>query len=196
VIFQEKLLKVLKCYNFLWVQRRRNCSPATSFANCVMTLYLLKVHLRTFLSIPIIQKCQILSCDTLVANERYVHVRHAARINIWTLLFGMCLMNPAFAWFPAKDWRTERKQRIHDFCVWKKKDRPTPDEYQATYNLTHFKENRWKCERAVHSESGVILASSANTIDALAQILIHLLHLRYPHCVISVIWNSFWRRGA
>ena len=72
VIFQEKLLKVLKCYNFLWVQRRHNCSPAASFANCVMTLYLLKVHLRTFLSIPITQKCQILSSGTLVANEPYV----------------------------------------------------------------------------------------------------------------------------
>jgi hypothetical protein len=48
VIFQEKLLEVLKCYNFLWVQRRHNCSPASSFANCVMTLYLLKVHLQTF----------------------------------------------------------------------------------------------------------------------------------------------------
>ena len=72
VIFQEKLLKVLKCYNFLWVQQRHNCSPAVSFANCVMTLYLLKVHLQTFLSIPITQKCQILSCDTLVANEWYV----------------------------------------------------------------------------------------------------------------------------
>jgi len=35
---QEKLLKVLKCYNFLWVQRRHNCSPAASFANCVDTL--------------------------------------------------------------------------------------------------------------------------------------------------------------
>jgi len=62
VIFQEILLKDLKCYNFLWVQRRHNCSPAASFANCVMTLYLLKVHLQTFLSIPITQKCQILSC--------------------------------------------------------------------------------------------------------------------------------------
>jgi len=70
--FQENLLKVLKCYNFLWVQRRHNCSPATGFTNCVMTLYLLKVHLQTFLSIPITQKCQILSCDTLVANERYI----------------------------------------------------------------------------------------------------------------------------
>ena len=41
VIFQEKLLKVLKCYKFLWVQRRHNCCPETSFTNCVMTLYLL-----------------------------------------------------------------------------------------------------------------------------------------------------------
>jgi len=37
-----------------------------------MPLYLLKVDLQTFLSIPITQKYQILSCDTLVANERYV----------------------------------------------------------------------------------------------------------------------------
>jgi hypothetical protein len=37
-----------------------------------MTLYLLKVQLQKFLSLPIIQKCQILSCDTLVASERSV----------------------------------------------------------------------------------------------------------------------------
>jgi hypothetical protein len=54
------------------VQRRHNCSPAASFTNCFMTLYLLKVHLQTFLSIPVTQKCQILICDTLVANERCV----------------------------------------------------------------------------------------------------------------------------
>jgi hypothetical protein len=71
VVFQEKCLKVLKCYNFPWVQRRHNCSPAASFANCVMTLYLLKVHLQMYLSIPVTQKCQILSCDTLVANEQH-----------------------------------------------------------------------------------------------------------------------------
>jgi hypothetical protein len=71
VIFQEKLLKVLKCCNFLWVQWRHNCSPAASFTNCVMTLYVLKAHLQTFLSIPVTQKCQILSCDAIVANERY-----------------------------------------------------------------------------------------------------------------------------
>jgi hypothetical protein len=76
--FQEKPLKVLKCYNFLGVQRRHNCSPAASFASCVMTLYLLKVRLQTFLSIAITQKCQILSCDTLVANERYVE-----KIQVW-----------------------------------------------------------------------------------------------------------------
>jgi len=56
VIFQEKRLRVLKCYNFLWVQRRHNFSPAAGFANCVITTYLLKVHLQTFLSIPITQK--------------------------------------------------------------------------------------------------------------------------------------------
>ena len=39
----------------------------------VMTLYLLKVHLQAFLSISITQKCQILSCDILVANERCVY---------------------------------------------------------------------------------------------------------------------------
>ena len=71
VIFQEKLLNLLKCYNFLWVQRRHNCSPAASFANCITTLYLLEVHLQTFISIPTTKKCQIVSCDTLVANERY-----------------------------------------------------------------------------------------------------------------------------
>ena len=74
VILQERLLKVLKCCNFLRVQRRHNCSPAASFANCVMTLYLLKVHLQTFLSIPITKKCQILSSDILVANERFVGI--------------------------------------------------------------------------------------------------------------------------
>ena len=58
VIFQEKCLKVLKCYNCLWVRRQHNCSPAASFANSVMKLYLLKVHLQMFLSIPITQKCQ------------------------------------------------------------------------------------------------------------------------------------------
>jgi hypothetical protein len=70
--FHEKRFNVLKCYNFLWVQKRDNCSPAASFANCIMTVYLLKVHLQTFLSTPLTQKCQILSCNTLVANERYL----------------------------------------------------------------------------------------------------------------------------
>ena len=40
------------------MQRQHNCSPAASFASCVMTLYLLKVHPQTFLSISLTQKCQ------------------------------------------------------------------------------------------------------------------------------------------
>ena len=90
VIFQEKLLKILKCYNFLWVQRRHDCFPAASFANCFMTLYLLKVLLQTFLSIPVTQKCQILSCDTLVANERYIAIPHVCRFLIfWKLCLSI-----------------------------------------------------------------------------------------------------------
>ena len=45
-----------------------------SSAHCIMTLYLLKVHLQMFLSIPITQKSQTLSCDTLVANERDIYI--------------------------------------------------------------------------------------------------------------------------
>jgi len=42
------------------------------FCKLFMTIYVLKVYLQTFLSITMTQKCQILSCDTLVANARYV----------------------------------------------------------------------------------------------------------------------------
>jgi hypothetical protein len=48
-----------------------------SFANFVMTLYLLKVHLQTFLSTLITQKYQILSCATLVADEQCVFLNIA-----------------------------------------------------------------------------------------------------------------------
>jgi hypothetical protein len=68
MIFQERLLKVLKCYDLLWVQRRHNCSPVASFANCAITLYPLKAYLQTFLSTPITQKYQILSCVTLLSQ--------------------------------------------------------------------------------------------------------------------------------
>jgi len=37
-----------------------------------MTLCLLKVHLQTFLSMPITQKCQISSCDSILLGVRYV----------------------------------------------------------------------------------------------------------------------------
>ena len=42
------------------------------FCKLRYTLYLLKVHLQTFLSLPVTQRRQILSCDTLVANERCI----------------------------------------------------------------------------------------------------------------------------
>ena len=87
VIFKEKILKVLKCYTFLWVQRRQNCSPAASFGNCLMTLYLLKVHLQKFLSIPIHQKFQILICDTLVANERYICIYICMYVYIYVYIY-------------------------------------------------------------------------------------------------------------
>ena len=85
VIFQENLLKVLKYCNFYESERRHNCSPAASFANCFMTLYLLKVYLQTFLSTPKTQKCHILSCDILVANER--HIWHSGMSHFTTTLY-------------------------------------------------------------------------------------------------------------
>ena len=42
IFFQERLLKVLKCYNFLWAWWRHKGSPAASVADRVMTSYLLK----------------------------------------------------------------------------------------------------------------------------------------------------------
>jgi hypothetical protein len=85
VIFQEKRLTVLKCYNFLSVQLRRNCSPAASFANSVMTLYLLKVHLQKYLSIPVTQKWQTLelwhSCckSAIWSRHRRLHAEGICR---------------------------------------------------------------------------------------------------------------------
>jgi hypothetical protein len=46
-----------------------------------MKLYLLKVHLQTFLSTKITKKCQILSCDTLVAKERHYVLSYSKYIS-------------------------------------------------------------------------------------------------------------------
>jgi len=111
VTFQERLLKILKCYNFLWVQRRHNCSPAASFANCVMTSYLLKVHLQTFLSIPINQKCQILNGDTLVANERHVQYMYNFCLE-WPILWPPRILTFP-PWTPcvrSTEWWRQEKQ--------------------------------------------------------------------------------------
>ena len=71
-IFHGKSLKILKCYNFVRVQRRHNCSPAASFVNCVMTLYLLKKCIcRRFFLYQKLKNAQILNCDTFVVNGRY-----------------------------------------------------------------------------------------------------------------------------
>ena len=93
VIFQKEHLKDLNCYTIMWVRQRNDCSPAANFANCVMTLYLLKVHLQMFPSIPITQICQILCCDPLVANvlsgELNACVFTALGVNVflWYLLY-------------------------------------------------------------------------------------------------------------
>jgi len=94
VIFQEKLLNALKCYNFLWVQRRHNCSPAASFANCGMSLYLLKVHLQTFLSIPVTQKCQISSYDSVLLGLWYVRSKWTQKSPLfwWTSACGFSVV--------------------------------------------------------------------------------------------------------
>jgi hypothetical protein len=47
-----------------------------------MTLYLLKVHLQTFHIIPINKECQILTCDTLVANERHMRAILVSVLNL------------------------------------------------------------------------------------------------------------------
>jgi len=73
VIFHKKCLTVLKCYTLLWVQRRHNCSPAASFTTALW--HLLK-SASANVSTPITRKCQMSSCDTLVANERYARHRH------------------------------------------------------------------------------------------------------------------------
>jgi len=86
------------CYLVLWEQWQHNCSPAASFANCVMTLYLLKVHMQTFLSIPVTQKCQILSCDNLVANEQNGHcimwptLLSCSSVLLLCVSQGMCIL--------------------------------------------------------------------------------------------------------
>jgi hypothetical protein len=92
------------------MQRRHNCSLAASFANCVMTLYLLKVHLQTFLCIPITQKSQILSCDPLIANERYklIAAYYHCQLRVCGLYlhsYGHCLLNTLM--FPSTDLQNE-----------------------------------------------------------------------------------------
>jgi len=89
VIFQERLLKVLKCYNFLsatttqLLSSRKFCKlrydtipvkSASANVSIPITLGLgvSGPPMQIYLSIAITQKCQILICDTLVTNGQYV----------------------------------------------------------------------------------------------------------------------------
>jgi hypothetical protein len=73
VIFQEKGLEVSKSYNFLSATTTQLLSNG-EICKLLYDTVPIKVHLQTFLSILITQKCQILNCDTLVAHERYINV--------------------------------------------------------------------------------------------------------------------------
>jgi hypothetical protein len=98
------------------MQRQHNCSPAARFANCVVTLYLLKVHLQTFLSLLITQKCQILCCDTLVENERYkVFRKHYFNMMkaIWCDIAIKISQSSSWYWL-ANHWiNTRNKQKAY-----------------------------------------------------------------------------------
>jgi hypothetical protein len=55
--------------------------------------------MQTFLSIPKTQKCQILSCDTLVANERYyftnkIIFQHVARMGEKKIVYRCLVGKP------------------------------------------------------------------------------------------------------
>ena len=89
VILQDKLLKVWSAIIFYECNEDTTALQRRVFANCVMTLQLLKVRLQTCLSIPLTQKCQIFSCDTLVANEWYGK-------NTPSVLFGSSVTNDCF----------------------------------------------------------------------------------------------------
>jgi len=67
-----------------------------------MTLYLLKVHLQTFLSIPITQKCQILSCDPLAAKERYINISYEKGYEVLSDLHGRQTVYIEPIWFNIK----------------------------------------------------------------------------------------------
>ena len=59
---------------------------------------------NVFFSIPISQKCQILSCDTLVANERYVGVAVKLRSFLTSAIGG-------------REWSASRFSRLTTMSV-------------------------------------------------------------------------------
>ena len=73
-IFQEKFLKLLKCYNFFVSATTTQLLSSGEFCKMCYDTIPVKSASETILSIPVTQKCQILSSDTLVANGRYMNV--------------------------------------------------------------------------------------------------------------------------
>jgi hypothetical protein len=78
------------------------------------------VHLQAFLSISITQKCQILSCVTLVANERYVAVHcDLQQLNRTTnYFFTVCdrgwFIAPTLRYTAVRQWSVMVLYRITD----------------------------------------------------------------------------------
>ena len=69
------------------------------------TLYLLKVHLQTFLYIPGTQKCQILSYDTLFVNEGH-------RVSRELIIWSSTLMPPLSCTLKVACLETVMKKKI------------------------------------------------------------------------------------
>ena len=49
------------------------------------------------LSVPITKKCQILSCDTLVANERYIYKQRRKLESIYIYIYIYIMLNGSFS---------------------------------------------------------------------------------------------------
>jgi hypothetical protein len=132
VIFQEKLWKVLKCYNFLRVQRQHNCSPKASFTNCVTTLYLILSCDTCRKWANCVQKCQSISCwvgfKTVQSNRKvkcidkfsynsptpnFIRIRSA----VTNLIYAYRHTNTAvLTGAPQRCKRSEKRKRAKNFA--------------------------------------------------------------------------------
>jgi hypothetical protein len=130
-----------------------------------MTLYLLEVLLQTFLSITITQKCQILTCDTVVASERHDQVTVPSRYRCAKApTYGQKLILPHYFifHFTKKNFNLDAKSTVQVSTVSWLSQRPSQHitcEYCLSKNLSlaeqntslhhsvKFKENRIFCSK-------------------------------------------------